>query len=374
MAMKEVIYLDYNATAPMRGCAFQAMMDVACAPHNASSVHAPGRAARRIIEEARVKVAALIGAQPSQIIFNSGATEGNNTVLKFFAGERVLVSAIEHPSVYEPLPTSEKISMTADGIVDLAALEKMLREERAALVSVMYANNETGAIQPVKEIAEIAHKHGAFYHCDAVQAAGKIAIDMAADGIDFLSFSAHKIGGPQGVGALALGLCGVTPVLLEGGGQEKKARAGTENVAGIAGFGAAAAEALQQLENFQKLCSLRETLEKSLQKISPEIVIHAKGAPRLANTSFFSLPGAPSETLLMNFDLEGIAVSNGSACSSGTVRPSRVLRAMGCDDALTTSALRVSIGWDTSESDIRRFTEGWAKIASFMRRSEKISS
>ena len=327
-------------------------------PHNASSVHSYGREGRKIIEDARQTIAALINAPVNQIIFNSGATEGNNTVLKFFANERILASSIEHPSVLDAAPNAERIPVAKDGVADLNALEKLLKNDRAALVSVMMVNNETGAVQPIKEIAAIAHSHGALFHCDATQAIGRMPIDMT--GIDFMTFSAHKLGGPQGIGALVLGLCGVTPTLLDGGGQEKKARAGTENVAAIAGFGAACAVANAQ--EFQKLSAMRDHLETELKKISNEIVIYATNAPRVANTSMFSMPGASSETLLMAFDLEGIALSNGSACASGTVRASHVLKAMQVNDALAASALRVSLGWNSKKDDVEKLLAAAQKI------------
>lgn len=369
--MTKRVYLDYNATALPRPEALAAAMTATRGAYNASSVHAEGRAARKMVEDARAQVAALVNVPPAQIIFNSGATEGNNTVLKYFADGRVLVSAIEHPSVLEVLSAAEKIPVTADGVVDLVALEKMLQQKKTTLVSVMMVNNETGAIQPVADISALVKKHGALFHCDAAQAAGRIKTDMAAVGIDFLTLSAHKIGGPQGMGALALGICGVTPVLLEGGGQEKKARAGTENVAGIAGFGAAAQAALAGMEAFQKLSLLRDRLEAEVAKISPEAVFHARAVPRVSNTSMFSLPGALSETLLMAFDLEGVALSNGSACSSGTVRASHVLKAMDVADETAKSALRVSMGWATQESDIDRFLEVWSKIYGRMKNKTK---
>ena len=263
--MKQSTYLDYNATAPLRPAALAAMSSVWAAPHNASSVHAAGRAARKIVEDARVQVAALVNVPPAQLIFNSGATEGNNTVLKFFAHayphERILVSAIEHLSVLEAVPAAEKIPVTREGLVDLDALESMLRAAKVSLVSVMWVNNETGAIQPIEHIVRLAKAYGALVHVDAVQAAGRIPLDMTALGVDFLTLSSHKLGGPQGVGALALGICGITPILLEGGGQEKKARAGTENVAGIAGFGVAAQTARDEIDAFQKRATLRDALE-----------------------------------------------------------------------------------------------------------------
>jgi cysteine desulfurase len=255
--MKKRVYLDYNATTPQRAEVINKMTALMHAPHNASSVHAFGRDGRKAIEHAREHIAALVNAPAAQIIFNSGATEGNNTVLNHFKNERIIVSAIEHPSVLEATPNAQRISITKDGIVDLAALEALLKKEKTALVSIMAVNNETGVIQPIERISALVHSNGALFHCDGVQAAGRIPLDITKMGIDFLTLSAHKIGGPQGTGALILGLCGITPTLLQGGGQEKRARAGTENVAGIAGFGVAAELALKELpeqkrERFKK--------------------------------------------------------------------------------------------------------------------------
>ncbi|MCF8496671.1 MAG: cysteine desulfurase [Alphaproteobacteria bacterium] len=361
--MKNKIYFDYNATVPLRPQAREAMREALGGPLNASSVHGFGREGRKLVERARTQVAALVNAPPAQVIFNSGATEGNNTVLKYFSAERVLVSAIEHPSVLEAVPEALRIPVTRDGVLDLGALETLLKQERTGLVSVMLVNNETGVIQPVAEAAALAKRHGAFFHCDAVQAAGKVPLDIVALGIDFMTISAHKIGGPQGAGALVLGLCGITPVLLHGGGQEKSARAGTENVAAIAGFGAAAQAAGEGLaDESKRLESLRGKLETALQ----EILIHGKNAPRAPNTTLFSLPGIKAETMLMALDLEGIAVSNGSACSSGTVKPSAVLKAMGYGDDIAGAALRISTGWATTEEEIDGFLDSFMKIKNRM--------
>ncbi|HQX27723.1 MAG TPA: cysteine desulfurase family protein [Alphaproteobacteria bacterium] len=361
-----LIYLDYNATAPLRPEAVSAVNAAMTAPHNASSVHRHGRAAHKMIEDARINVAALVNCPPAQVIFNSGATEGNNTVLKYFAKEHILVSAIEHPSVIEAAPNAEKIPVDKNGIVDLNALEILLKAKKADLVSVMMVNNETGVIQPVNKISALAKKHGAFFHCDAVQAAGKIAVDMSPGHIDFLTLSAHKIGGPQGAGALCLGLCGITPTLLDGGGQEKKARPGTQNTAAIAGFGAAAALAVRDLIALSKKSEqLRNNLENALRKIYKDIVIHSSEAPRVPSTTLFSLPGASSETLLMAFDLENIALSNGSACASGSVKPSHVLKAMGADTAGT---IRVSTGWASTQNDIDQFLAALEKITARLNR------
>lgn len=362
-----LVYLDYNATAPLRTEVATLIEDLQRgAPLNASSVHAPGRQARKLIEKARNQVAALAGVPNEQVTFNSGATEANNTVLQYFAKEdgpdKIAVSAIEHPSVLDVIPAAVKIPVTPDGLIDMTALEDILTSEnKPSLVSVMLVNNETGVIQPIQEISALVHKHGALLHCDGVQAAGRIPIDMGAMGIDFLSLSAHKIGGPQGVGALVLGFCGITPAWLQGGGQEKKARAGTENTAGIAGFGLAAELAAKGLDAYNTdLSKLRDHLESTL---GSNVIIHSHEIPRVANTTLFSLPGARSESLLMSFDLEGIALSNGSACTSGSVQPSHVLEAMNCPAEQARSALRVSMGWNTTLADIDRFLEVWSKVS-----------
>ena len=369
------IYLDYNASAPLHPDAWAVMepiLKMQGGAHNASAVHYYGRAGRKIVEDARRHVAQLVGGDVNQVIFNSGATEGNNTVLRHFADiyadEVILVSSTEHPSVLEGLEARGRIKhvpVDGDGRICLDSLEEMLSGvEKVSLLSCMAVNNETGVSQDVAVLSALAHRHGALFHCDATQAAGRITVDMKASGIDFLTLSSHKIGGPQGVGALVLGLCGQTPKLLFGGGQEKSTRAGTENVAGIAGFGAAAKAALVGLEDYQKLAVLRDRMEVELASISPEIVIHGKDAPRVVNTCFFSLAGANAQSMLMALDLEGIALSNGSACSSGSVKPSVTLKAMGQSAEITSSALRVSIGWATKESDIDAFLSAWKKIYS----------
>ncbi|MCD8497513.1 MAG: cysteine desulfurase [Alphaproteobacteria bacterium] len=354
--MNAPVYLDYNATAPLYPEVVERMSVVMSAPLNASAVHARGREGRKIIEAARRNVSALVGADPENVIFNSGATEGNNTVLRHFNG-RVLVSAIEHPSVLQVRPDAEIIPVKPSGVIDLLALEEALQKEpKAALVSLMLANNETGIIQPAKEVAGLAMRYGAWMHCDAVQAAGKIPVDMTALGIHFMTLSAHKIGGPQGVGALVLGQCGETPMLLAGGGQEKKARAGTENVAGVAGFGLAAEMALKNLaDNQLKQANLRDGMERRLCDLYPDIAIHGAAETRLPNTSLFSLPGLKAETLLMALDLAGVCVSNGSACTSGKVEASHVLKAMNVPQAEIVSALRVSLGYGTDSGDIETF-------------------
>lgn len=370
MTQKNMIYLDYNASAPLHKEAHAAMLAIYESnrgAYNASAVHGYGRAGRKIVEDARIQVASMIGAPPAQVIFNSGATEGNNTILHHFStsfpDESIYVCSTDHPSVVEATDTLRNIKtipVNENGLVQPDILDALLTENKTSLVSIMLVNNETGSIQDVSELSSIVHRHGALFHCDATQAAGRIPIDITSMGIDFSTLSAHKIGGPQGVGALALGLCGQTPTLLFGGGQEKSARAGTENVAGIAGFGAAAAQS--NIETYENLARLRSTLEQRLKEISPDVVIHCENIPRVANTTFFSLPNADSQSLLMALDLENIAVSNGSACSSGSVKPSHVLKAMGCPENIAASALRISTGWATTKDDIDAFLAAWDKI------------
>ncbi len=370
--MKKRIYLDYNASAPLRPSAREAINDIysnETGAYNASAVHSYGRDGRKHVEDARLNVAKLINADPNMVIFNSGATEGNNTVLhhfiRNFPHDVVFVSTIDHPSVRDAADIFKNVRtfpVDKNGMVDLDTLEKELKIYPVSLVSCMYASNETGAIQDVSKIARIAHGKGALFHCDATQTAGRIHVDMKESGIDFLTLSSHKIGGPQGVGALALGLCGQSPALLFGGGQEKQLRSGTENVAGIAGFGAAAKEAYEHLNHYQALQKWRDKMEEAILSISPEAIIHAKDVNRLPNTTFFSLPNANSQSLLMAFDLEGIAISNGSACSSGSVKPSQTLMAMGYDEKNASGGLRISLGWATKEEDIDAFIAAWTKI------------
>jgi cysteine desulfurase len=350
-------YLDHNATTAAKPPVIEAVAGAMHETGNASSVHAAGRTARAHVEEARRAVAALCGADPKGVIFTSGATEGNNTVLKNFDPARILTSGIEHPSVVEAAAHATRIPVLKTGIVDMDAYAALLKTA-PALVSVMYVNNETGVIQPVAEMARMAKSAGAKFHCDAVQAAGRIDIDVPALGVDYLTLSAHKMGGPQGVGAL-LTVAGAPPVkLIYGGGQERRQRAGTENVAGIAGFGVAAKLALESIADFQKLAALRDAIETRIAGIT----VFGGGAPRVSNTTCFALAGVPADTQLMALDLAGIAVSSGSACSSGSVKASHVLEAMEIAPALASCALRVSLGWTTTASDIETFIATYTRL------------
>jgi cysteine desulfurase len=359
---RSAIYLDYNATAPMKPSVLNFLCDQLGRVGNASSVHNYGRAARKIIEDARQQCAALWDCEPTQIIFNGGATEGNNTILNFFAHDVILTSSIEHPSVIEASPNAHRLPVTADGVIDLIALEAALGAHKPTLVSIMAVNNETGVIQPLKEIATLVKNAGAFLHVDAVQAIGKIPFSFKETGADFVTISAHKFGGPQGVGALIIGPCGIAPRLLVGGGQEKSQRAGTENVAGIGAMGIAAQSAQDDLANFQELAQKRDNLADSMLESCPSLIINGANAPRTANTLNVSLPGVEAQTMLMAFDLDGIAIGSGSACSSGTMKPSYVLQAMGHDIHLSRSSLRISMGWATTDAEIAQFLTAWQRI------------
>ena len=356
------IYLDHNATSPLRPEARTIMLEMLDFPGNASSIHRAGRTARKRIEESRASIAQLVNAGAKDVIvFTSGATEANNLVLNGVGMERYIVSSIEHPSVLNALPEKDIIPVLPSGLIDLAALDSMLESNtRQTLISVMLANNETGVLQPLDEVVKIARKRGALVHTDAVQAAGRMPLDIQALGVDFLTLSAHKMGGPQGVGCLVIANCVTVAPQLLGGNQEKSLRAGTENLAGIAAF-AKAAE-LVDIEKYHKLGVLRDRLEKELRALAPTLKIFGFDAPRVHNTSMFSLPGASSETQLIALDLAGICVSNGSACSSGTVKPSHVLRAMGASEAEASSSLRVSLGWNSTEKDVEFFIAKWTEM------------
>lgn len=358
----EGTYLDHNATSPLKPAVRESMLELMGFPGNASSVHKAGREARRRIEGARQIITRQLHAGPKDIIvFTSGATEANNMVLKGAGVERVIVSAIEHPSILQALPAPDIIPVLPSGIIDVAALDRMLEgNTRQTLISVMLVNNETGVIQPIDEVVKIARKRGALVHTDAVQALGRLPLDLQKMGVDMMTLSSHKIGGPQGVGCLVIANCAVVEPLLKGGNQEKNLRAGTENLAGIAGF-ARAAELLDVTE-FHKLGVLRDKLEAELKALAPSLRIFGFEAPRVHNTSMFALPGASSETQLIALDLAGICVSNGSACSSGTVKASHVLKAMGASEAEAGSSLRVSLGWNTHAKDIDFFIAQWSEM------------
>ena len=360
--MDRPVYLDYNATAKIRPEVIDALADVLRETGNASSVHAAGRRARRHVEDARQSVGALLGARPDQIVFTSGGTEANNQAMRGRDPATTLVGATEHAAVLESCPGAARLPVDGSGVADLAALEAACAGTRPDWIALMLANNETGVIQPVAEAAAIAHRFGARIHCDAVQAAGKIPVDFAALGADSMAVAAHKLGGPQGVGALIVREPDAAARLVRGGGQERGLRGGTESVAQIAGFGAAARIAGEQLPSSAALAGLRDGLERRLAETAPGFRVFGAGAPRLPNTSSILMPGVPSETQVIAFDLAGIAVSAGSACSAGRVEAPYVLAAMGVPEDEARCALRVSFGWDSAEEDIERFVAVWHDV------------
>jgi cysteine desulfurase len=354
-------YLDYNATARVRPEVALAMAAALGRTGNPSSVHRAGREARAVLEDARAAVAALVGAPPHAVVFTSGGTEANNQAMQSVRG-RKLVSAIEHDSVLAAAPDAPRIPLDGHGVIDLERLAEQLGAIRPAVVSVMLANNETGVIQPVREVVECARRHGALVHCDAVQAAGKIPIDISALGADLVTLSAHKLGGPQGVGALILGP-GVEPAALHhGGAQERRWRPGTENLPGIVGFARACELAAADTHWQDRVGALRERLEASIAAIAPDARVLGVGGPRLANTSCLTMPGVGNQTQLIDLDLAGIAVSAGSACSSGKVGPSHVLAAMGVEAGEAQTAIRVSLGWASTAADVDRFVAAWGRL------------
>lgn len=356
-------YLDWNATAPLRPEAATAMSSALAACGNASSVHRWGRAARQRVERAREQVGALIGASPDGVVFVSGGSEANHLALLGSGRQRVLVSAVEHHSVLQAVPAAEPIPVDGDGIINLDSLEQMLAgDTRPALVSVMFANNETGVIQPVAEIIKIAHAHGALFHCDAVQAAGKVILTVDTIGADLISLSAHKLGGPPGIGALVVADGVELKPMIRGGGQERGRRAGSENLLGIAGFAAAVEAAAAGIAEYERVRRVRDGLEAAVAATAPDAVVVGGGVARLSNTSAIAMPGVSAETQIIALDLDGVMVSAGAACSSGKVGPSHVLAAMGVSPEIAGSTIRVSLGWTTSEADIVHFLDAWTAL------------
>jgi cysteine desulfurase len=379
--MQERTYLDWNATAPLRVQAREAMLAALDFAGNPSSIHAEGRAARTVIEQARDEVANLLGAEPKNVTFTSGGTEANMLALSPSlerggrkGSDRLLVSAIEHPSVRHggrfSAQSVEEIPVDWRGQLDLAALAERLATlakagVRAPLVSLMLANNETGIVQPVAAAADLVHEQGGFLHVDAVQGAGKVSCNIKALKADLLTVSAHKLGGPKGVGALVRAdeSLHIPDSLIRGGGQERGLRGGTENVAGIAGFGAAAVAAAAGLDGETvRMRALRDRFELGLRQKAKDAVIFGADVERLPNTTLFAIPGVKAETAIIALDLEGIAVSSGAACSSGKVQASHVLSAMAVEPTLARGAIRVSVGYGTTESDIDRCLDAWIRV------------
>jgi cysteine desulfurase len=360
------IYLDHNATTPLLPEARAAIEQALDLFGNPSSVHAEGRAARGAVERARASIAEVLGADARNVIFTSGATEANNAVLRHFAASApVMVSASEHVSVLEPAgPTAHRLPVGADGLLDLDALDAALAEAGpGALASVQLANNETGIIQPIPDIAALVHASGAYLHVDAVQGVGRIPVELAALGAEYLTLSAHKLGGPKGVGALVLASQGlpVPQSLLAGGGQERRRRAGTENVLGIAGFGAAVEATPRRLAAAEAMRALRDWFEGALLPICGGTVVFGGQAPRLPNTLCVAVPGIGAEKAVIALDLAGIAVGAGAACSSGRIGASHVLAAMGVDRERAAGALRISLSPETRREELEQVLDVWRR-------------
>jgi len=364
-------YCDYNATAPLRPEAAAAMSGALQLTGNPSSVHAEGRKARAAVEGARETVAVAIGACRDDIAFTSGGTEAVGLALRgaMRAAENVtlVASAIEHDAVTTVAGDVSAWPVGADGVVDLGWLRERVAglkaEGRRPLVSLMLVNNETGVIQPVAEAAGIVHSAGGLIHCDAIQALGKIEVSVIELEVDYLSLSAHKVGGPQGVGATYVRAGAPFASVQTGGGQEFGRRAGTENVAGVVGFAAAVEAALRGMASYSELAQHRDRMEQRLKAAAPALQVHGTGAARVAGVSCFGVEGLPSETQIMSLDLAGFAVSAGSACSSGKVKPSRVLTAMGLSDTAARCAIRASFGWASDWRDFDALAEAWIKMA-----------
>ncbi len=365
------VYLDHNATTPVRAEAAAAMVEALAWCGNPSSVHRWGRTARQRLEWARRAVGQAIGLpEGGEIVFTSGGTEANHLALKGIAAAAVACSAIEHDSVRDAAADATIVPVDRHGIVDLAALEALLgRLPAPALISIMAANNETGVLQPIAAAARIVHRAGGLLHCDAIQAAGKTPFDMAALGIDLATVSAHKLGGPVGIAVLAL-RPGLLPTALQGGGgQEKGMRAGTENLPAIMGFAAAITAAIGELDAFGRLAAWRDAMEERLLAAAPGAIVVGCDVPRLPNTSSTILPGMEAAIQVMALDLAGVGVSAGAACSSGKLRPSHVLAAMGFPPDLAGSAIRISLGRGSDAADIDRLVQAWTELARRRRRA-----
>lgn len=365
-AMIQASYLDYNATAPLRPAAREAMMDAAGNTGNPSSIHTAGRAARAVIETARSRVADLLARPSPEVIFTSGGTEADMLALTGIRAGTVLTSSIEHDAVLQAVPDAIRVPVDASGLLDLAALETALaahaRRDPPALASVMWVNNETGVVQPIADAARLVHAAGALLHVDAVQGVGRRDPSEIQDA-DLISLSAHKLGGPPGVGALTVRAGIPLTPLIRGGGQEQNRRSGTENLIGIAGFGAAAAEVSATWgDETARVSMLRDRIEQAVQAAAPEARIMGQDAPRVGNTSNIALPGVSAETQVMTLDLSGVMVSAGSACSSGKVKSSHVLAAMLSADPIAGHAIRVSLGWASTNTDADRFIAAWRNL------------
>ncbi len=361
-----MIFLDYNATTKIAPEALAKMLEAYKYPLNSSSTHSMGRLASRFVEESRIELKNLLNAHNYEVVFNSGSTEATNTIFFGVDVKKILFCTFEHSSVYNCRPANKEIieiKALKNGLIDIDDLEKKLPQDGNFIASLMLANNETGAIQKVEEVAKLTHQKGGLFHCDIVQAVGKITVNLEKINADFAVISSYKINGPQGVGALLYrkGL-DVKPLLL-GGKQEKSKRAGTVNIAGIAGFGEACKLATKKIDLYKNVEILRNKMEAQIKKIGgTNVEIFSTEVARLPNTSYIATKNTDSQTQLINFDLKGICVSAGPACSSGTTTESRVLKAMGISPEFSTSAIRVSLSPETTEDEINKFIAVWSEF------------
>lgn len=358
-----MIYLDHNATTTIKPEVIELVTTIMRETGNGSSTHCAGQGASMHIERAREQIATAVNTRPAQVIFTSCATESMNTILKTFKSQRLLASAIEHAAILDCGHAElETIPVTTDGVIDLEQFEAMLKSSPVALVNIMMVNNETGVIQPVKKCVELAHQYNALIHVDAVQALGKIPVDFKDIGADYMSFSAHKVGGPQGVGCFVFAAQKPIRPLLVGGKQEKRQRAGTSNVAGIAGMGLATELAVKHMTRYNELAQWRNEIETQITRQINSIFINGQNAPRVGNTISLTCPDVTNTVQMLNLDLEKICVSQGSACSSGIAKPSHVLTAMGLSDNDALATLRISMGWNTTREDVDGFINSYIKI------------
>ncbi|MBT5073138.1 MAG: cysteine desulfurase [Kordiimonadaceae bacterium] len=366
MTKPDLIYLDYNATALIKPEVIELMSEVMKEGGNPSSVHGLGRLAKARMEEARSIIAEQINCRPQMIIFTSGGTEANNMAVLTCDRTRLITTNVEHDSIRSASSRFkggvDHLSVDQDGLIDLGVLKELLEENgSSAIISILFANNETGVMQDVKKISAIAHEAGALLHIDAIQALTKVPIDFMELGADMMSLSSHKTGGPQGVGALITYEKLPVKSFVMGGGQEIGRRGGTENIAGIAGFGKAVSLIPQSLEKMKELESWRDEIERKLFEYAPASKFLGQNAKRLPNVSTIYMPNVTSETQVMNFDLDKICISSGSACSSGKVKSSHVIDAMSNDANIATSTIRMSLGWGSEHSDVRAFIKSWKK-------------
>lgn len=360
MHLSDYIYFDHNATTPVNPVVKKAMAEMGDEPLNASSIHAFGREAKKILEVARSNIVQALNADEKyEVVFTATGTEANNIALKGFKNFEVITTTVEHPSVLQVVGQG-LIPVDKNGIVDLAALEEILKTGKKYLVSVIFANNEVGVIQPIKEIIDLVHKYNGIIHSDATQAFGKISFNISELDLDLITISAHKMGGPQGAAALVFKKNLPVHALMQGGGQEFRIRPGTQNLVAIHGFGVAAS--LINVNAYTKLAELRDYLESEIMQVCQDTVFFSKDVLRLPNTSSFTMPNVSNETQLIHFDTKGFAISAGSACSSGRVGLSTTQMSMGYSEEIAKTAIRISLGIGNTKQQVDKFVSCWREL------------